>query len=68
MLLAAEPAVELPHRQISPGRKRIQDQKYATKTDWEELPRFRQYAETHGITILPFRRYENGSPRERLEG
>ena len=39
--------MELPHKQIHPNRLKIQDDKYAKKTDWDEQPRFRRYVEKH---------------------
>jgi len=57
-LLQETPKVELPHKQINPNRLKIQDDKYAKKTDWDEQPRFRRYVEKHKIKLIPFKHYE----------
>ena len=57
-LLHETPKVELPYKQIHPNRLKIQDDKYAKKTDWDEQPRFRQYAEENKINLIPFKHYE----------
>ncbi|MHC4402436.1 MAG: hypothetical protein ACYTG0_22455 [Planctomycetota bacterium] len=57
-LLDEEPNVELPHKQISASRLKIQKQKYPRKTDWDEQPRFRRYVERHDIEPIPFKHYD----------
>lgn len=57
-LLKNNPKVELPHKQINPNRLKIQEDKYAKKTDWDEQPRFRRYVQEHGITLIPFKHYK----------
>jgi len=56
--LSRKPEVELPHKQISPSRARIQETKYSGKKDWDELPRYRRYLEEHKIELIPFKPYE----------
>lgn len=48
----------LPRKRIHPNRLKIQDDKYAKKTDWDEQPRFRQYTEENKIKLIPFKHYE----------
>jgi hypothetical protein len=56
--LRGEPAVELPHKEISPGRSEIQDAKYSGKKDWDEILQYRGYREEHNIRLIPFKHYE----------
>jgi len=61
--LDAEPAVELPHKQISPGRSEIQDAKYGGKKDWDEMPKYQQYVKDHNIKLISFKHYEKQPER-----
>jgi acetyl esterase/lipase len=72
--LGAAPEVELPHKQISPEREAIQNEKYATKLDWDDYEAYReralamgwdpdinyhQLAVDNGIELIPFGFYED---------
>jgi len=57
-LLQDNPKVELPHKQISRNRLKIQEDKYAKKTDWDEKSEFRRYVQEHDIGLIPFKHYE----------
>ncbi len=52
--------VELENKQISFSRSKIQDAKYRGEKDWDELPKYRRYVETHNIKLIPFKHYQQG--------
>jgi len=58
-LLKEEPKAELPHKVINPNRAKIQEDKYARKTDWDEQERFQRYIKQHNIKLIPYKHYEN---------
>ena len=51
--LERQPGVELPHKEISPGRSEIQDAKYGGKKDWDDIPKYRRFREEHNIRLIP---------------
>jgi|GEM_PF-1095512 len=57
--LKREPVIALPQRAISAGRSEIQEEKYAVKNDWEDVPKYQRYREENGIKLIPFKHYEN---------
>jgi hypothetical protein len=57
-LLNKQPYIELPHKTISPGRARIQEEKYTKKKDWVEkryffCPRYPMYSGMILSVVLP---------------
>lgn len=56
--LERKPVVELPHKVINPNRDQIQGSKYRGKKDWDEIPKYRTFRDTHDIKLIPFKHYE----------